>query len=206
MVHVSARRLRRRGWRSPRSAPPRGLRAARAASGGRRGHTFGVPITTPPARKTLLVARLLWRSVPCPGDPLEATGGFERPVAAAFFGRRGAAGRGGKPQAGARLRPGHGEGGVVDGSTLVATRHNPQISSSSTRGSYSGRQAQEGGSGGLYAQAGDHPQRGDAKEPYPLEVASDPSLLTLETVASSCPIHPPSGKRNSTKYLSRGAS
>ena len=47
------------------------------------------------------------------------------------------------------------------------------------------RQAQEGGFGGLYAQAGDHPQR-DVKKPYPLEVFSDPGPLILETVASSC--------------------
>jgi hypothetical protein len=39
----------------------------------------------------------------------------------------------------------------------------------------------------LYAQAADHPQR-DVKKPYPLEVSSDPGPLTLETVASFCPL------------------
>lgn len=55
----------------------------------------------------MLLARLLLEERPVLVI-LEATGGFERPVAAAFWPPRGCAGRGGKPQAGARLRPGHG--------------------------------------------------------------------------------------------------
>src|SRR5919107_961232 len=79
-------------------------------------------------------------------------------------------------------RQGHGEGGVVHGST---GRHTPQPTDQVVlREAPQRRQAQEGGFGGLHAQVAHHPQR-DAKEPYPLELSPDSSPLTLETVASS---------------------
>src|SRR3954452_25262259 len=48
------------------------------------------------------------------------------------------------------------------------------------------RQAEEGGFGGLHAQAAAHPRR-DPQKPHPLEVSSCPSPLTSKTVAFFVP-------------------
>src|SRR5829696_5239911 len=96
-------------------------------------------------------------------------------------------------------RKGRGPSGAIHGRS---GRRAPQPGSEGIlRASFGGRQTEEGGIGGLHAQAALDPQR-YPQTPYSLEISSVPFPLTSKTVASSCPYSPGARKADSPKFIS----